>query len=67
MRLFFTHPERSRENTDLETRIERLEGVVRHQQEIMDDIAKYVESDIATPWMTTAKNLVWRIKSIPKI
>jgi hypothetical protein len=58
---------RGEKNNTLECRLQNLEAITKAHQEVLDDIAKYVEADIAAPWMPSAKNLVWKIKSIPRI
>lgn len=65
--MIFRRASLAKEITDLETRIERLENVLKHHQFVMDRIGKYVESDIASPWLPSAQRLVEVIKSIPKI
>ena len=48
-------------------RIARLERTVHQHQMVMTLIARYVESDIASPWMASARELVKVINDIPKI
>ncbi len=48
-------------------RIARLERMAHQHQKVMSLIAKYVESDIASPWMASARELVKVINDIPKI
>ena len=48
-------------------RIARLERTVHQHQTVMTLIARYVESDIASPWMASARELVRVINDIPKI
>ena len=48
-------------------RIARLERLVHQHQMVMTLISRYVESDIASPWMASARELVRVINDIPKI
>ncbi len=48
-------------------RIARLERAMHQHQMVMTLIAKYVESDISSPWMASARELVKVINDIPKI
>ncbi len=48
-------------------RIARLERTVRQHQQVIERIGKYVKSDIDTPWMQSAKELVAVINDIPKV
>jgi hypothetical protein len=56
-----------RREYSIEHRLQNLEAIAKAHQEVLDDIAKYVEADIAAPWMPSAKNLVWKIKAIQRI
>ncbi len=48
-------------------RIARLERLVHQHQKVIDRIGRYVQSDIDTPWMPAACELVETINNIPKI
>jgi hypothetical protein len=65
--MMFFSTARSNDIDDLRMRVEHLENIIADQQAIMDNIAMYVEADIATPWMEPAKRLVALIKAATRL
>ena len=67
--MFFSKS-RSKEVDQINALIERVARLERHvyqHQIAMESLAKYIEADIAAPWMPSAKKLVEIIHDIPLI